>query len=120
MIIAENLHKQLRLAELIDLVGLFYEEVGNKFDRFPDLYSNECNEEILHLNTVCYLDDSLKIENGEEVYSEFVLQHNLDFICSGDDFTLTYDYLLEHQGSISKVIFIEFLNFYLENDTFPE
>ena len=120
MIIAENLHKQLTIAELIDLVGLFNEESGSKFDRFPDLYSNEYNEEILFLQTVCYLDNSIQVQDGKEIYSEFVLQNNLDFICSGDDFTLSYDYLLEHHGYISKETFIEYLNFYLDNDTFPE
>ena len=72
--------------------------------------NNEYNEEILFLQTVCYLDNSIQVQDGKEIYSEFVLQNNLDFICSGDDFTLTYDYLLEHHGYISKETFIEYLN----------
>lgn len=112
-------HTKITISDAIDYAKIFNEDENDKFARFPYLYASQTKPP-LKLESNCYLAESPKIINDEEVYPEFVNTNSLNVLCTGDVFIDVYDALESEKENFTKNDFIRALNYYLENDEFIE
>lgn len=82
------------------------------------LYSPDSSE-LISKSTLIYLDEYPdEDEVGDDLFSAFVVDNNLELLCSGELFKDVLDNL-QHQGAeLSVESIIAAANFYLEHDNF--
>ncbi len=111
--------RKISISDVVHFVELFINENMDRFAKFPYLYiSPDEDNNVIHLNTVCYFGGSPKIINGKELLPDFVRQNGLEVLCSGDVLTDVYDDLDERYPKFTKEQFVEALNYFMDNDDY--
>ncbi|MDO4431619.1 MAG: hypothetical protein Q4B95_10120 [Lonepinella koalarum] len=119
MNITDYFHKPLKVSEVIEIAKKFNVVDENPYSNFPFLYADY--DAILALDTICYLDKEVDVDdNGEEIYPKFIQENNLWLLCQGWYFIDILDYTRENKKNFSKQDFINALNYYLQNDSYLE
>lgn len=107
------------------------EIVKNKLDRDFDKYGEEeynpdnyyyvyiTKDESLNENSVVYVGETSEVDDaGNEIYPNEVLENNLEFCYSFENFQAVIDLAYEQKSNASTKEFIECLDYYSKRDTF--
>ena len=116
--------KSYGIRELIEIVK-------NKFDRDLDNYGKEkynpdnyysvyiTKDETLKENSVVYVGETSEIDDDDnEIYPNEVLENNLEFCYSCENFQAVIDLAYEQKSNASINEFIKCLDYYSKRDTF--
>ncbi|MBI0472628.1 hypothetical protein EXT68_22485 [Pectobacterium parmentieri] len=79
----------------------------------------ENSDEPLSQDTWCYVDEyPTGDDNGNDVFSDFVVNNDLELLYYGEQFTDVINNVLMQEDEPDISIIIEALNYYMENDDF--
>ena len=112
-------------------IGELIEIVKNKFDRDLDSYGEEkynpdnyysvyiTKDETLKENSIVYVGETSEIDDDDnEIYPIEVLENNLEFCYSCENFQAVIDLAYEQKSNASISEYIKCLDYYSKRDTF--